>query len=418
MKGILLFLIAIFLFNDCEAQLIRYVFQEPVKLNSSINSEAEESQPVVSSDGSLLYFVRTFSPENTGGTRGGQDIWFVKGENGMFNGAPEPFKVLNNISNNAVVGVSSDDSTIYLLNIYKNNGKSSPGISYVRYKNGTLSEPEPMKIPGFYPESDFYGFWMNPEGDTLLISMEGADSKGKEDLYVCFRDGKGQWSKPLNLGSVINSAGYEISPFLDADGKRLFFASNGKGGWGDADIFMSVRQDDSWTNWSYPLNLGKPLNSKGFDAYLYLYKNKAYFSSNREGGLADLYMCDFQRLKPGEKVKKEPPSPVTIYFKFNDYMLYDEQKKELDRVVQIMKKDRDLKAVVSGYTCDIGDNQTNEKLSALRAESVLTYFVINGIYESRIEVKHYGESQAQQFNRTEQDRALDRRVDIRFYYPE
>ena len=69
------------------------------------------------------------------------------------------------------------------------------------------------------------------------------------------------------MGNKINSNKYDISPFLSNGQDTLFFSSNGFGGEGDADIFFSVRQDDSWTNWSTPQNLGNKINTPKFDAY-------------------------------------------------------------------------------------------------------------------------------------------------------
>ena len=120
--------------------------------------------------------------------------------------------------------------------------------------------------------------------------MKAQDGYGEEDLYVTTRDSVGHWSRPINLGTTINTKGFEISPFLSADKKRLFFASNGHPGFGDADIFFSERLYDSWEVWSAPRNLGENLNSKGFDAFFSIYGDSvAYFSSNRSGGLADIY---------------------------------------------------------------------------------------------------------------------------------
>ena len=120
--------------------------------------------------------------------------------------------------------------------------------------------------------------------------MDFKSTNGKEDLYISLKDDDGKWSAPQNLGTTINSPGYEISPFLSDDGTLLFFASDGHEGYGDADIYMSRRLYDSWDIWTEPINLGSQINSDAFDAYFFLHDEKeAFFASNRGGGLSNLY---------------------------------------------------------------------------------------------------------------------------------
>ena len=69
------------------------------------------------------------------------------------------------------------------------------------------------------------------------------------------------------MGGVINSTLEESSPFLSCDNKTLYFASKGHNGLGGYDIFMSERLDDSWTNWSVPMNLGPAVNGPMDDEF-------------------------------------------------------------------------------------------------------------------------------------------------------
>jgi hypothetical protein len=120
--------------------------------------------------------------------------------------------------------------------------------------------------------------------------MAGKDSYGKEDLYISLRDSLNNWSRPVNLGPSINTEGYEIGPFLSSDMKRLYFSSEGHGGYGSADIFVSERPYDNWTIWTQPKNLGKVINSEKFDSYFSIYGDTiSFFSSNRDSDQADVY---------------------------------------------------------------------------------------------------------------------------------
>jgi len=68
------------------------------------------------------------------------------------------------------------------------------------------------------------------------------------------------------MGKIINSAADDSTPQLLSDQKTLLFASDGFSGFGNYDIFVSFRLDDTWKNWSEPINLGSKINTSSFDA--------------------------------------------------------------------------------------------------------------------------------------------------------
>lgn len=273
-------------------------FTEPTALPGTVNSVgAEESMPVFSKDSSILYFVRTFDENNTGGTYD-QDIWQSKRQSDGSYSELTRVKKLNNKFNNAAVGVSKDGSKMYLFNTYEGKKDVEKGIAVSEGNSGGWSKPSPLEIPGLDIDGDSYGFHVSGNGKVIIISYEGPGSLGKEDLYVSTKTGE-TWSSPKHMGATINSAGYEISPFLSPSGDTLFFSSNGMGGEGDADIFYAVKQG-SWTSWSKPVNLGNKINSPKFDAYFSFAGDHAYWSSNRDGELSDIYMITFLNPPPIE----------------------------------------------------------------------------------------------------------------------
>lgn len=262
---------------------------EPVKLNGTINSDAEESMPVFSKDSSILYFVRTFDEENRG-NENDQDIWMsVKDTNEGYIDA-QPFKVLNNKFNNAVLSINSKGDHLYVLNSYEGKKDMEKGIAMAEFKDDKWSTPVKLQIPGLDINGDFYGFHVNSKEDVIIISYQGSGTVGQEDLYVATKQGS-QWSAPMHMGNKINSTGFEISPFLSKNSDTLYFSSNGFGGEGDADVFYSVKNGD-WASWSTPINLGNKINSPKFDAYFVHSGNQAYWSSNRDNERADIYMID------------------------------------------------------------------------------------------------------------------------------
>ncbi|NRA11404.1 MAG: SprB repeat-containing protein [Crocinitomicaceae bacterium] len=265
-------------------------YSEPAKLKGTINTvESEESIPVFSKDSSILYFVRTFDKANKGDAND-QDVWMsIRQDDGSYSESKR-IKALNNKFNNAVVGLSINGSSMYLFNAYDGKKDQTKGIAFSKNNGGGWSKPEPMVIDGLDIDGDFYGFHVNEQENVIIISYEGPGTKGKEDLYVSTKSG-GKWSAPVHMGSAINSAGYEISPFLSKSQDTLFFSSNGFGGEGDADIFYSVKQG-GWSDWSKPINLGSRINSPKFDAYFSYSGNYGYWSSNRGEERSDIYMIE------------------------------------------------------------------------------------------------------------------------------
>jgi outer membrane protein OmpA-like peptidoglycan-associated protein len=264
------------------------IFKDVTKLSTSVNSEYEESMPLLSPDGTTLYFTRFLSPYNSGGAYSGTDVWTSRYDVTKLDWSKaDNSKIENNAGNNAVVGISSRGDMVYLQNTIAS--RDVYGIHFSKKIGNTWTRPELIPVDGIASEG-FLGLYVSPDFDVIFISMKGPDSRGEEDLYISLKNGVGEWSEPKNLGTTINTKGFEISPYLSADKTRLYFASNGHPGQGDADIFVSERQYGSWEVWSIPKNLGNEINSNKFDAYFSIYGDSlCLFASNRNGKMSDIY---------------------------------------------------------------------------------------------------------------------------------
>ncbi|HQW24101.1 MAG TPA: hypothetical protein PLI47_12425, partial [Bacteroidia bacterium] len=115
---------------------------------------------------------------------------------------------------------------------------------------------------------------MNPvmfianDKQTIYLSSYGKRGERGKDLYVIRKMPNGNWSTPENLGETINSEANEDFPYLDRDGRTLYFASKSKKSIGGYDIFKS-KIDFNTGKWSIPENLGWPINTIA-DDYLYV----------------------------------------------------------------------------------------------------------------------------------------------------
>lgn len=283
--------------------------EEPHRLGGEVNSEADELFPVFSKETSTLYYTRVNDPESIGGVND-QDIWQSawNGEKKYAKG--QDYKDLNNKYNNSIVGFNSDESIVYLINSYDGKKDLKKGISYAKKKGNSWGAPKQISIPGLDIEGDFYGFHVNKKGDVIVISYAGPKSMGEEDLYVSIKEDE-KWTEPIHLGSKINSSGFEISPFLSNENDTLYFSTNGRGGQGDADIFYAVRNSDSWTDWSSPVNIGSQINSTKFDAYFTISDGFFYWSSNRDSERSDIYYSTF--LPPPALMASAEGTDVSIF---------------------------------------------------------------------------------------------------------
>lgn len=278
---------------------------EPIRLGEEINSKAEETNPIWSYKDKKLYFARALHNNNIGGELAGSDIWCAEfNENNDVISLTNDLNKWNNHGNNAIIGFRKDFQVVYLLNSYNKNS----GVAFSKLKNEKWSSPDVIDIPSINVNGSL-GFYMSPDYNYLLISMVPESGNGNEDLFISIKDEKTlKWSTPLNLGETINTDGFEISPFMSDDGRLLFFSSNGHDGYGDSDIFVSERLYDGWTVWSKPVNLGSKVNSEGFDAFFSTTSTgKSYFASNRgsDSGFTDLFVIDrvqVERLSERERV--------------------------------------------------------------------------------------------------------------------
>jgi outer membrane protein OmpA-like peptidoglycan-associated protein len=284
--------------------------EDPKRLGGTVNTMAEENFPIfLKSDGSL-YFTRTFDDDSKYGPND-QNVWRSDkvGEQSYQKGTE--VKKINNKFNNCIVGFNSDETKIYLLNSYDGKKDLKKGICYSLKKGDSWSKPKSIEIPGLDIEGSFYSFHINKEENAIIISYLGPNSEGEEDLYVSLLE-NGKWSTPKSLGDAINSSGFEISPFLSKNSDTLFFSSNGLGGEGDADIFYAIKQNNSWFEWSEPINIGAKINSPKFDAYFTMSDRFLYWSSNREAQRSDIYYTSFLPPPPPLFASAEG-TDVTIY---------------------------------------------------------------------------------------------------------
>ena len=126
---------------------------------------------------------------------------------------------------------------------------------------------------------------LSHDGQRLYFASDKPDGLGGLDLYYSnWRNG--YWEDPVNLGPEINTEGNETYPFISQTGE-LFFSSDGRGGLGGKDIYVTKEKDDGWHT---PVRLSAPVNSEYDDFGIVTTADvrEGYFSSDRDKSV-DIY---------------------------------------------------------------------------------------------------------------------------------
>src|SRR5690606_16055710 len=233
---------------------------ELVKLGKEVNTHYHEAAPVISSDGKTLYFFVDNHPDNTYGKDGSQDIWMsTKDENGNWSQAKHLGSPFNDSKSNQVFTIFEDGS----LFIKGGRSKNEKGFSIVSGRSKTE-----LNVPGFDKMNNgrFYGATMSADKKHMIIYFSETKNGVLSDLYVSHAQGS-DWTTPKKL--KISHSLDDFAPFIGPEQKTLYFASNrpAQGRQGNADIYKCARLDDTWENWSQPVNMGSTINTRAMDAY-------------------------------------------------------------------------------------------------------------------------------------------------------
>jgi outer membrane protein OmpA-like peptidoglycan-associated protein len=267
-------------------QLQAGVVVEPLNLNGP----GQDLAPAFYRDG--LVFTSASRPDETGKAYAG--LFFapkMEGDSMAF-AQPKLFSgSLDQPFHEGVATFNPEQDEIFFTrtrNTGAKQGKLRLEISSARLlPQGNWSSLKPLPF-----SSDDYSVAhpsISADGKRLFFSSDMPGGKGGKDIYVSVRL-NGSWSKPLNLGSPINTEGDEVFPYMALDGS-LYFASDGHFGLGGQDLYR-VKEDEAGL-WGRPDNLGAPFNSKADDFAIIVDSTgvNGFFTSNREGGAGgdDIY---------------------------------------------------------------------------------------------------------------------------------
>lgn len=226
--------------------------------------------------------------------------------------SPKPLDGINSELEEGTSTFSNDGSTIIFSRARIVKHRKIGAELYVAKKEG-----DRFGVPKLIPIANDSIVVTHPslsaDGKTLFFSSTLPNGFGGLDIWKVTRDNEtADWGKPENLGSLINTRGNEVFPFIHPDG-TLYFSSDGKVGMGGLDIFKATPSNRGWIveNMQYPINS----SSDDFGITFFANKESGYLSSRRPGGKGgdDIYMFHLPPIAiniSGTVVESKSKSPL------------------------------------------------------------------------------------------------------------
>lgn len=257
---------------------------DKTRLPNAINAYQPAIMPVCDFDESILYFDRKFHFENTAGTEDLDDIWSSHNIGTRAWSLPQNIASgINTGKSDVLLYLSPDGRTALISGSYSADGKQNQSFSIIHKENGKWSNPHTLHIPGYRNDSPIYSATLSHDLQTLILALAKPEGRGGMDLYYSqHNSANNTWSEPKPIN--INTPADELSPHLAMNDRTLFFASNRPGGLGGYDIYYCQREEENWSKWSAPINLGSPINTDKDDNNIWLtaFGNQAYYVSYDE----------------------------------------------------------------------------------------------------------------------------------------
>lgn len=271
---------------------------EVENMGDIVNTSCPEYAPVISADESSLLFTTKRPCALKPGVEAmvSEDIYISEKDSAGGWTKPLPLgKEINSSGHDASIALSADAQKLF---IYKDLGNGDIFESIRKGSNWSV----PIRISGTVNSK----FWepsasISADGNTLFFVSDRPGGFGGTDIYISTKTALGEWSAPQNAGAAINTGYDEDGPFIHADGKTLYFSSDGPGSMGGFDIFSSV-YDDVKKTWTTRVNIGFPINTVEDDIFFTWSPDgkRGYFSSDRAGGVGDKDL--YKVTRPAEQV--------------------------------------------------------------------------------------------------------------------
>lgn len=259
-----------------------------INIGKGVNSKYPEYSAVVTADEKNMYFTSRRS-STTGGAIPNGDVFYyediyqsTKGADGRWGTARNVKGLINTKDHEGTVAISPDGKKMIIYR-YKNNGDL---YEAELAEGGTWGLPKSLE--GINSKQRETHATYSPDGKTIyFVSDNPAYGAKGLDIFKSVYDESGKkWSAPERLPETINTDADEDGVFIDAEGKYMYFSSKGHNSIGGYDVFKSEFVNGAP---GPAVNMGYPVNSPADEVFFIAMPGgkKAYFNSARKGGFGE-----------------------------------------------------------------------------------------------------------------------------------
>ena len=242
------------------------------RLPDAVNTpESSEYLPALTADERELVFTRRVDNRQ-------EDFYrAVRTDTGWR--AATPLTGVNTPDNEGAQTLSADGRLLVFTGCDRRDGLGGCDLYYSALGDGGWSEPRNLGAPVNTPAWESQPS-LAANGNLLFFASRRPGGRGGADLYASGRTPEGAWTEPINLGPAVNTPEDDMAPFFHADGRTLYFMSEGHPGMGGFDLFLTRLGEDQ--TWATPENLGVPINTPGNEGALAVARDgrTAYYATD------------------------------------------------------------------------------------------------------------------------------------------
>lgn len=204
-------------------------WSSPASVGPTLNSTNDESTSNLSYDGNKLLIYKNEA--------GNFDIYEATLRGAAWEAAKPLHRQFNSAANQTYASYEPNDMKIYFLTDKENAGETGTDFYTAgAYDRSHSNYGAPVKESGINSRFNEGSIYLHPDNETMYFTSQGHNSIGGYDIFVCYKK-QGQWSAPVNLGYPINTPYDESFVAITANGKYAYIASNREGGKGGLDIY-------------------------------------------------------------------------------------------------------------------------------------------------------------------------------------